>query len=207
MSSTAAPVSRIAHFPDDQSILSLEEKHRALRDNLAATRAELTAARQVVEDGDPKLDELMAEQILNGNRRSERYETLAKTLEDVRKQIVNLERKERALLLAEKTTLNEIRKAEDRAKDRAQQHLLAAYQEHVPKARAIFLEAQLANETLVTLDAELKASGFGETGSLKPLVLLSRSGSAWNALSPKPIVGNPIHIVDWLSHIDRVLGE
>ena len=207
MTSAVAPEQRSVNWQDDKSIVALEEKRRAVRDNLAATRAELTTARQVLEDGDPKLDELMAEQILNGTRRSERYETMAKNLDDTRALIVDLERKERALLLADKRIVGEIRSAEGLAKERAQRRLLAAYQEQVRKARAIFLQAEGANEGLMALDAELKDSGLGEVGSLKPLVLLARAGSSWSAVAPKPIQGLPLHLSDWLAYIDRILGE
>lgn len=68
------------------------------------------------------------------------------------------------------------------------------------------LRAISANQRLVEMDADLRQSGLAEFGG-KSLVLLARSGAAWNALSPMPIVGNPIHATDWLAQVDRVLGE
>ncbi|MBA3754243.1 MAG: hypothetical protein H0X01_08930 [Nitrospira sp.] len=195
----------VADWQGDKSVLSAQEKRRMIRETLTETREKLITLRQVLEDGDQQLVSLRADEIVNGNRKSERHDTLAQTLADAREQIRNFEREE-ALLLAEQTVSATVRDAERHARAQAGQRLLAAYQQHVKKLKALVEQARAVNEELLDLAAQLKQSGLTETGT-KQLILLARPGVAWNALSPMPIHGNPIHVTDWLAHVDRLLGE
>jgi hypothetical protein len=206
MLSSVESESRVAEWQKDKHVLTVKDKRRLIQEALAETRAKLISLRQVLEDGDQKLDELMAEQILSGHRRSEQYDTLAHTVADAREQMQSLEREERALLLAEQTVSVAVRDAERQARAQAGQRLLAAYQQEIKKLKTLVDQAQVANDRLRDLDAQLKKSGLSETGT-KQLVLISRTGAAWNAISPLPIHGTAIHVSDWMNHIGRILGE
>jgi hypothetical protein len=206
MTSAVETESRIADWQQEKSVLTAQDKRRLIRETLAVTREKLTALRKVLENGDQQLVALRADEIVSGNRKSERHDTLAQTLADATEQIRRLEREEQALLLAEQTVSSAVHDAERQARAKAGERLLAVYRHEVEKLKTLVEQAQTVNERLIDLDAQLKKSGLAETGA-KSLVLLSRSGSAWNALSDKPILGNPIHVTDWLKHIDTVLPE
>jgi hypothetical protein len=206
MLSSVESESRVAEWQQDKNVLTVKEKRRLIQEALAETREKLTTFRQVLEDGDQRLVALRADEIVNGHTKSERHETLAHTLADAREQIQSLEREEQALFLAEQTVSVAVRDAERQAKSQACQRLIAAYQQEIRKLKALVEQAQLANDRLRDLDAQLKQSGLSETGT-KQLVLLSRGGAAWNALSPVPIHGSALHVSAWIAHVDRLLGE
>ena len=197
---------RVADWQQDKTVLSTQHKRRQILDTLDSTREKLAALREVLADGDERLVALRADEIVNGNRKSEQHETLMQSLTEAKEQIRGLEREEQALVMAERTVSAAIREAERVAKAQAGARLVAATKQEVKKVRALIEQAQTANERLHALDAELRASGLLETGG-KQLVLLGRTGCAWNALSPKPIQGPPIHVEDWLDHVDRLLGD
>jgi hypothetical protein len=206
MTSAVETESRIVDWRQDQAVSTAQDKRRLIRETLETTREKLAELRQVLEDGDQRLLVLRADEIVHGNQKSEQHETLAHSLADARERIKNLEREEQALLLAEQTVSSAVRDAERQARTKAGERLLAVYRHEVEKLKTLVEQAQTVNERLIDLDAQLKKNGLAETGA-KSLVLLSRSGSAWNALSGKPILGNPIHVTDWLKHIDTVLPE
>ena len=62
------------------------------------------------------------------------------------------------------------------------------------------------NDELIVLETQLRKGGLAECGG-KALLLLSRSGIAWNALSPTPITGVPIHFASWRQHMRGILEE
>ena len=201
-----ATESRIIDWERDKSVVSAQDKRRMIREALAATREKLAALRQVLEDGDERLVSLRADEILNGNTKSERRDTLAQSLDEAKAQISTLVREEQALVLAEHTVTTAVREAERQARAQAGDRLLSAYQQEVKKLKTLVEQARVANERLLALDVQLKKSGFSESG-MKQLILLARSGAAWNALSPTPIHGPVIHVTDWQAHVDRLVGE
>jgi hypothetical protein len=206
MTSAVETESRIADWQQDKNVLTARQKRRMIHETLTATREKLAAVRQVLADGDERLVSLRADEILSGNVKSERRDTLTQSLVDARQQIKDLEREEQALVLADQTVSSAIREAERQARAQAAERLLEAYHQEVQQFKALVEKIRAANDRLAELDADLRQSGLAESGG-KSLVLLARSGAAWNALSPKPIVGTPIHVTDWLAHIDRILGE
>jgi hypothetical protein len=197
----------ITAWQRDARLTTAQEKLHMVRDTMGSVREKMDTLRQVISDGDEKLVTLRANQIVNGSPQNERQDTLSITLAESREELRNLELEEKALLMAEQTVLAAVREAERQAKAQAGQRLIAAYQAEVKTLKALVDQAQTANDRLRDLDAHLKQSGLSETGGTKQLILISRGGAAWNALSPVPIHGPVIHVTDWLAHVDRLLGE
>jgi hypothetical protein len=167
----------------------------------------MDALREVIADGDERLVTLRADQIVNGSPPTERQDTVSLSLAESREALRKLELDEKALLMAEQTVLTAVREAERQAKAQAGQRLIASYQQEIRKLKALVDQAQVANDRLRDLDAQLRKSGLSDTGGMKQLILISRGGAAWNALSPVPIHGSALHVSDWMAHVDRLLGE
>ncbi len=190
----------------DPRASGVQDQLQSVRDSLTAVRDRVLVVKQIIHDGDHRLVSLRAEQIVSGKPKSERHDTLTSTLAESREELRTLELEEQALLLAEKTVSATLAKAERQARADAAQRLLSEYRQATNALRDILDQAEAANDRLVELDRALRNNSLAEIGG-KPLIMISRSGGAWNALSPLPIKGNAIHVSDWRLHIERTLSE
>jgi hypothetical protein len=173
---------------------------------MAQVRGQIDTLQQAITEGDQTLIALRADQIVSGRKNDEQYELAAITLSDQRKQLWNLEAELKALVMAEHTVEQTCRETDRVARGQAAQCLLDDYRRSVAKLESILAQAEAANDELLQLDAQLRASGLGETGASKTLTTLSRSGASWNALAYPLKVGSPIHVHDWRAHVQRVLN-
>jgi hypothetical protein len=182
------------------------QKLHNVRQTMAQVREQIETLQQAIMDGDQKLIALRADQIVRDSTNDERYELAAITLADQREQLRNLEAELKALVMAEHKVEQTCREADRVARGQAAEHLLNDYRDTIAQLQEVLEKAERINNHLAELDTKYRKSDLSESGG-KTLTLLLRGGGAWSAMTPPPIHGNPIHLVDWRKYIKGALGE
>ena len=190
---------------EETQVLSARDKYATIVKRRAAVRDQIDALQQAIAAGDERLVSLRAEQIMNGRTGDERYESLAGQLTSQREELRHAETELKALELAERQAAKAVQVAEDTAARQAANRLLSEMRHTARKLDGVLSQAEKLNDRLLELDAECRAAGLAEVGG-KPLVLLSRSGSAWSALNPNH-VGQTITLQGWRQHLRGILEE
>ncbi len=199
--------SRVANWRQDKGVLIARDDLQKNGEALAEVVRRLTVCRNVHLEGEPQLDRLRADQLLNGQATSKQYETLAHAIADAQTQIVRLERDERLLIQNKERLARVLKEATGLAKNVARKRLYSACLEKREQLKSLVLQAKAVNEALLALEAEIKAFELGEGGS-KEFILFARYPVSWNALSQSPIKSNVVtHSDTWLTHTDQVFGE
>jgi hypothetical protein len=205
MLSSVESARHVSAWQQNESLVNELKKEQLIRDTLASVREQMDQARQEMLDLEQQHVEERAREIVSGDKNRERNDRLVSGLIEAREKLKNLQFEEQSLVLAEKTVGSSVRKLESQAKSEARQRIVAAYQKEARKMRTLALQVQEANDAVIQLDKELRASGLAD--GTKQLLLIARTGLAWSAVSPLPIMGGPVHLVDWLSRVDQLLGE
>jgi hypothetical protein len=190
------------------TIETARERHRDIVRRRQNTRAQIDTVKQAIADGDERLVELRAQEIISGRPGGKHSETVSAHLMTQRQQLRSLEMELRALELAEKRQAKEVERLEQASERQAAERLYADIERSVRKLDDKLHEVRKLNDDLLILETQLRESGLAEVGvGGKALVLLARSGIAWNALSPTPIRGVPIHFESWQQNMRTILGE
>lgn len=190
-----------AHYRETETRLA---ELRKSRQHVTAQIAHLS---QSVESRSEHMLANRAEELIAGNHKNTESLELAQiTLDDERAQLAKLQNELAAISLADRKLEDVLADLGRQVKVRSAQRVLTDYRAAAGILKDILVQAEAANDRLVALDRELRQSQLAEFGG-KPLVLISRAGLSWNALSPIPIIGSPIHVSDWLTHVDKILGE
>jgi len=197
---------KLTDWTKEKNVLTLREDLERNGEAIAQVREQLAVCRQVCGEGGPRLDELRADQLLNGHTKSDRFETLAHTIADAERRIASLERDERVLLKNHEKLSGSLKDAIEKAKNLARERIHSASLAKQEQLKELVLQAKAINDELLRLEAEIATYDLGEGGS-KRFILFARHGAAWNALSAPPIKSKVvIHSDTWLAHVNQLLG-
>jgi predicted nucleic acid-binding Zn-ribbon protein len=199
MKTTAEDPITTSHHEKQARLSDLRKSSQRVTNQITQVSAAITNLTE-------RIRETRVQELVEGNSKNpESLEMLQMTLEDKRRELLKLQEEQGYFASAEEHLEGEVTRLHTEVKKQTAQRFLDRYQAAGESARDLVMQTIAANDRLAELDAELRQSGLAEYGG-KTLVLIARSGLSWNALAPRPIVGNALHVSDWLQHMKNLLG-
>ena len=195
-----------ATIDEETQVSSARDKYATIVKRRADVRDQIEALQHAITQGDQQVVESRAQEIISGRPGAERSETALAQLMTQHAQLQALETELRALDRAKEQQAEVVERLERAAEREAASRLYEEITRIVRKQDGKLREVRALNDELLSLEMQLRKGGLAEVGG-KTLLLLSRSGIAWNALSPTPIHGTPIHIDTWRENMKTILED